>query len=1008
MNRPLANHRSTNTHTHSRRDPLTAAIRPCLETLEGRLLMDGEFGSLVTRGVAGNEVAHAAAYDRDGNGIVAGSFAGTVDFSPGGVNVFLDAAAGSGYVAKYNTSGSMVWVRQLGGTVNDVVTDKHGNVFATGSFSGTKDFDSTAGTTNLTSAGFEDIFIAKFNSSGALQWAKRVGGSQFTDVGTSIGVDNTGNVYVGGSFAGSVDFNPGIYTAFRTAQSLTDGFVLKLTSNGTYARVSQLAGTGSEYINDLAVDGNGSVYATGRFDKTADFNPESGSTLMFANASQGTNYDGFVWRLKSNGSLGYAKRFGGGLWDEGNAIAIDTLGNAYVTGKFTYSAWFNNSTGGTLNAFGNSGSDVFVAKYDSEGGFKWTKKLGSGEHDEAGMDIAVDGGRNVYLTGYVRGNATLNPNGVSLGINGGGTDAFMTVLNTDGGFHHAVRYGGVGNDVGRAIAVDAVRGDVWLAGSFQNTVDFNPKAGVVNATSAGGTDLYLLRLKRTASPLEWALTAGLGASIDEGHFIETDSKGNVYVAGLLRGYADLDPSAGSQNYGPIGSGADVFVAKFAPDGTYLWSRVATHRENPNWSLGDEKIGGLAVDASGNVIVVGSFLTEETKLDFPNTDQDLQTVNGYTDAFIWKLNTNGGHVFARQFGDDEIETADGVTVDAAGNIYVTGTFSYEVQWGPESYHTIKSYNDSLGHYSSQDVWTAKYSPSGDIQWVTSSGGEGVDAPTGIAYDPVNNQVHVVGTFAGQQFRANHMLNYGLFVQRTGTLDAFAVRFNADHGASTQLSRFGGTGVTRATAVDVDPSGNLWVGGEFTGTTDLDPKQSVMNRTSNGDQDAFVVKLDFGGSHLFSTKMGAGSEDRLTGLDVNGSGQVLLSGAFRNNVDFDHSNLKQYTLNGGSGSSFVWTLNNSGTFRSAHKFAFGANDITAGEYGSALVVGTFTSLFGADFDPGLSTTLPLSGPSGDIFVMRFQPGTTPSSASPFEEAGASVFNGDSLVQSTASDLLNYLRD
>jgi len=994
--------RRTNRQLASTRDPLSAAVRPCLETLEGRLLMDGEFGSLVARGVEGNDVAQAAAYDRDGNGIVAGSFSGNVDFAPGGVNVFFDSAAGSGYVAKYNTAGSMVWARQVGGGVNDVAVDKHGNVFVTGSFNGTRDFDSTAGTTNLTSAGFEDIFIAKFNSSGSLQWAKKVGGS-LSDVGYGIGVDNNGYVYVGGTFGGTVDFNPAPLSAANRTAQLTDGFVLRLTASGGYNRVSQLAGVGSEYVQDIAVDDSGAVYATGRFDKSADFDPAAGSaTLMFADATLGGNYDGFVWKLKANGTLGYAKRFGGGLWDEGNGIALDAVGNAYVTGKFTYSAWFNAGSGGTLSAFGDSGSDAFVASYNSEGGFRWTKKMGGGEHDEAGLDIAVDGGRNVYVTGYFRGIANLNPNGWGLVGSAGGTDAFMSVLDTSGNYHHSVSYGGTGNDSGRAIAVDAIRGDVWIGGSFQNTVDFNPKAGVNDAVSHGGSDMYLLRLKRTPSPLEWAFAIGLGASQDEGHFVEVDAHGNVIVAGLLRGFADVDPSAGSAAYGPIGSGGDVFVAKFAPDGTYLWSRVVTHRTNPDWTIGDEKIGGMTVDHNGNIVVVGTFRTDGTTMDFPNTAQDLQSEGGYTDGFIWKLSQNGTHVFAKKFGQENAETANGVAVDTSGNIYVTGTFDYEVEWKPGS--TIEAFNYSyvVDHSASDDVWVAKYSSGGTIQWASVSGGEGDDAPTDISVNSATGQVYVVGTFTGEDFRANHMANYSSLVTKTGSTDAFITRYSASTGGANQVLRIGGTGATVATAVDVDGSGNVWIGGDFTLLTDLNPYGGTDNRTSAGSTDGFVVKLNQDGVYQFGRKIGAAGHDTVTDLDTAG-GNVYVTGNYQNNVDFNTSALQNATLNGGSGSSFVWQMNGSGGFRSAHKFGRGAASIAIDGDGMAHVVGSITAAGGVDFDPGASTTFQLSGTTQDVLVMKFKPGTTPSIPT-LGEAG--VFNVDGSIGLSAGGLLDEL--
>jgi uncharacterized protein (AIM24 family) len=955
---------------------IAAAGMAMVDQLESRRLFAGDFGSVLTRGDDGADVANAVAVDPQGNQVVGGSFSESVDFSPGDVNVYLDEEDGTGFVAEYTVDGGFRWVRRLGGPVNDVAVDRLGNVYVTGSFNGTRDFDSTSGTLTLSSAGFDDIFVAKFDTNGNLQWARRAG-SSLADAGLGIDVDYSGNAYVGGFFSGTTDFNPSSSVVNRTPQALTDGFIWKLTSAGNYSRISVLAGNGSERVTDVSVDNLGNAYATGRFDKSADFNPGSGSVLSFADATLGGNYDTFVWGLNSNGTYRFVKRIGGGLYESGEAVDIDAVGNVYVTGRFTYKTNFNpGGSGGMLTAYNASGADAFVAKYDSVGTFKWTKRIGSIETNDWGRGIAVDGSRNVYVTGQFTSIANLNPNGAALVASNGGTEGFVAKFDTNGNFVYGKDIGGEQNDVGRGIAVDALRGNVFVAGEFRDEVDFDPGSAEEDRTSNGNSDLFVLRLTQTESPLFWAQKLPNDVSTDEGRFVATDGFGNTYIAGLLRGAGDLNPTGDFTGYGPIGSAPDVFVAKFASDGTFMWSRVLTHRETDT-DLGTEQIGGLAVDAFGNVVVVGTFQTYQYPLNFPNTEQELESDGQRSDAFIWKLNPSGGHVFAKRFGNEETETANGVALGNNGDIYVTGTFDYRVKWGPGADDEIVSGTGIEGY--SQDVWVAKYNASGTIQWATASGGDGDDTPADIVFDFNADVARVVGTFDSASFKADRSY-FSPSVSLGGSVSTFVARYT-ESGVGNQVRRFGGgTGETRGTSIDVDSLGGIYVTGDFTGTTDLDSGPGVVNRTAAGaagKRDVFLTKLDNSGTHIWSSRIGGSNDDFARGIDVS-EDNVFVVGDFRGSVDFDPSSLKYKTLtSSGPVSGFIWRMNRSGVFQSAHRITGSPWDVAATTGSIAHVVGN-TSSGGGDFDPGAATTFPLeTATSQDWFVLKFKSENTPSS-------------------------------
>ncbi|MBK7936520.1 MAG: SBBP repeat-containing protein [Lewinellaceae bacterium] len=171
----------------------------------------------------------------------------------------------------------IMWVRQIAGPGDDytpgIAVDGSGNVFFTGHFYGTADFDPGAGTANLSSAGFSDIFLAKFDAAGNYTWAKRVGGPDF-EGSNDIAVDGSGNVHITGYFQGNnVDFDPAAGVANLSSTGYSDIFIAKYDASGNYIWAKQAGGTGFESGNGIALDGSGNVHITGNFPGVVDFDP---------------------------------------------------------------------------------------------------------------------------------------------------------------------------------------------------------------------------------------------------------------------------------------------------------------------------------------------------------------------------------------------------------------------------------------------------------------------------------------------------------------------------------------------------------------------------------------------------------------------------------------------------------------------------------------------------------------------------------------------------------------
>jgi hypothetical protein len=469
--------------------------------------------------------------------------------------IAMDAAVTQAYSSLLAAEPTYAWAKKLGGSSSDlgnsIATDSAGNVYITGSFFWTADFDPGVGTANLTSAGGTDIFISKLNSDGSFAWAKNLGGSD-TDLSNSIATDSAGNVYTTGYFYGTADFDPGAGTANLTSAGFYDIFISKLNSDGTFAWAKNLGGISGDYGNSIATDSAGNVYTTGYFFETADFDPGAGT----ANLTSAGGTDIFISKLNSDGTFAWAKNLGGSDTDIGYSIATDSAGNVYTTGRFEGTADFDPGAG-TANLTSAGGTDIFISKLNSDGTFAWAKQFG-GSSDDNGYSIATDSAGNVYTTGwFFLRTANFDP---GAGTSAGSVDIFISKLNSDGSFAWAKNLGGSSFDYGNSIATDSA-GNVYTTGYFYGTADFDPGAGTANLTSAGGTDIFISKLNSDGT-FAWAKNLG-GSSGDRGQGIAVDSGGNVYTTGNFEGKADFDPGAGTFNLTSAGS-LDIFISKLSP------------------------------------------------------------------------------------------------------------------------------------------------------------------------------------------------------------------------------------------------------------------------------------------------------------------------------------------------------------------------------------------------------------------------------------------------------------
>jgi hypothetical protein len=440
------------------------------------------------------------ASDASGNTYTTGHFLGTADFDPS-VSTFNMTVAGAGgsdvFISKLDASGNFVWAKQLGSTMSDcgnaIAVDKKGNVYTTGYFAGTVDFDPGAGTYNLTATGSSNMFISKLDSAGNFIWAKSIVGAG-TCIGNAIAVDTLGNVYTTGPFTSTIDFDPGTATLNMTATGAKDVFISKLDTAGNLVWAKQIGGDGITVPNAIAVDNSGNVYTTGFFYSTVDFDPGAGVSNLTA---VGYN-DIFVSKLDNAGNYVWAKQFGGSSYELGFGIAVDQSNNIYTTGYFYNTVDFDPNAG-TYNMTNTGTYDMFISKLDAVGNFIWAKQFGGTLYAE-GHSIKTDASGNVYTTGLFQGSIDFDPSSSAYNlVSVGSYDIFISKLDPAGNFVWAKGMGGAAEDYGHCITVDPSE-NVYTTGSFLRTVDFDPDAGVYNLTPTGSSsDIFVHKISQNTT-----------------------------------------------------------------------------------------------------------------------------------------------------------------------------------------------------------------------------------------------------------------------------------------------------------------------------------------------------------------------------------------------------------------------------------------------------------------------------------------------------------------------------
>ena len=413
----------------------------------------GDAGAQVGTGVA----AHG------GGAVIAGNLAGSADFGGGALT---SAGATDVFVASFDYLGLPVWSKRFGDagaqTAAQIAVDAQGNVAVIGDFAGKIDFGAGA----LTSAGATDVFLAKFDPTGTLLWAKSFG-NVAAQSGFDVAFAPDGDVVITGAFAGMINLGGG---ALASAGQ-TDLFVGRYDAAGTFVWGKRFGDAAAQAGKGLTVDGQGNVIVTGDIAGKVDF---GGGVLTSAGAA-----DVLLLELDAAGAHVLSKLFGNVAAQTAARVAVDGVGNMVITGSAAGKIDFG---GGALTSVG--GTDIFVAKLTSGGVHLWSKLYGNATNQDP-RALAVDPGGAILVAGDFTGTVDF---GGGVLTSAGVTDGFIAKLDPFGAHVWSKRQGDVAAQSVAGIAADA--GGVFAVGTFAGTVTF----GGANLVSAGMTDVMLAKL----------------------------------------------------------------------------------------------------------------------------------------------------------------------------------------------------------------------------------------------------------------------------------------------------------------------------------------------------------------------------------------------------------------------------------------------------------------------------------------------------------------------------------
>jgi hypothetical protein len=773
---------------------------------------DSNGNAIWARSIGGtdNEEGFSVATDKNNSVLITGSFSSNVLIADSLIlnnngNLFTSDI----FFAKYDTDGNRIWLKNIGGNFFDeargITVDKDGNMLVTGFFNS---LDMLVGSINLINAGNNtaDAFIAKYDSNGNALWAKSIGGPN-DDIASSVITTTDGNLTIAGYFK-STSIAVGSKILVNAGKNTSDAFIVKYDSAGNELLAISHGGKFNEFANSIVSNASGELIIAGcEYDSIT------------------KSYHVKVIKYDVNGTVVWKKSTKGEAGEIAQGLCTDASGNVFVTGRLRFNRSGSVNFGNNYVSYGLFGSHAamrpFLVKYDNTGSDKWAKaSTGLTAFFEINA-TASDSESNIYVTGGFYGKSIKIGNTILINSDTTGEtdDFFIAKYNSSGKVMWVRQCKAQSAYNGRSIwGIDVATdhlGNVIVTGSFTKQQITFGNYTIYSGSFSFHSDIFLVKYDSTGTVL-WAkgagtsINAGGGADDNYATSVSTDKNGNIAITGTFR--CDVIVPYGLVN--KYNHSADVFTAKYGPDGKVLWARGGGTVESDYSNDG-------AMDMDGNVLITGYFAKQDmifgtdTLKPNPLSDQNLFLVK--YDALgnlMWKkgtVNKSNGNAYCQA-----------VTTDKNNNVIISGIGS-EINF------------DSLT-INAGGTFVVKYSPEGKALWanaeasplIASIGQRALvsDADGNIFTSGVLN--FSSGTFGPFTFN-----NSGY-----NTYDAVLIEYDMN-GKLLGGQSFSGKGDDDVQGMCIDAEGNIIIGGDFE-SDELKIGSITLKRNTNSD--LFLCKFN----------------------------------------------------------------------------------------------------------------------------------------------------------------------
>jgi hypothetical protein len=430
--------------------------------------------------------------DNLGNIYTVGYFNGTCDFDPdaGVTNLTSVASSNDIFISKSANDGSLIWVKSVGGSGSDiaqrVIVNSTGEIYITGTFESTVDFDPGAGISNLTSAGSRDIFFLKLDALGNFSWAKRIGGTNQEFPG-SLSLRNNGDIIVCGSFQSTVDFDPGAGVSSVTSNGAQDAFILTLSSLGDFISVKAFGGTSNDAIGSAQLDANENLYVCGTYQATVDFDPGPGTQFVTnPSSSYGNPFVlklnaalDFVWVKVLNQSDGTSA---GGAY----ALSVNSTNEIAVAGLFRGEIDLDPSPGTYLmTSLSPSIMDAFILNLNENGDMIWTGHIHALANNIHIPMIDHDSNDKLFVAGYHTGMEIFDLSNSYNVPTAGQHDIFLIAYDETGLVENYFSLGGTFADNAQSVHIGSLN-NIYITGTAGSSIDFDPSPATGMVPTSGG------------------------------------------------------------------------------------------------------------------------------------------------------------------------------------------------------------------------------------------------------------------------------------------------------------------------------------------------------------------------------------------------------------------------------------------------------------------------------------------------------------------------------------------